>query len=139
MNLSSLLDQIRVDGVRLLSCWVHKVWIVRDYLREMEELGTSALSITTLIYIGALISVVGGVAAWWFLFKDVKPSSTGGANSDSWQTGANVGRALFGSKGKKSCRSCYEIIPLHAGKCPHCHSETKYNRSLQDHFDSRLK
>lgn len=65
--------------------------------------------------------------------------TTNSGSGDSWQAGANVGRALFGSKMKKSCRSCGEIIPHHAGKCPHCHEETKYGRSLNDHFDSRLK
>jgi len=92
-----------------------------------------------------ILLVVAAVA--WAVWMGIEAARTGieprdssksssSSSTDNWQAGANVGRALFGSKGTKSCRSCGKKIPLHAGKCPHCHEKTEYYRSILDHLDS---
>ncbi len=91
-----------------------------------------------LIIVGVLVYVMRDVIIddWKRGYEEGRSKPSGSSSTDNWQAGANVGRALFGSKGTKSCRSCGKKIPLHAGKCPHCHEETKYYRSILDHLDS---
>ena len=34
----SLIDQIRIQGVRLLSCWVHKSWVIGMPIEQFSQM-----------------------------------------------------------------------------------------------------